>query len=378
MSRSRLFFVLASLEANDTGDEIVTLLGRLSRARLEPRVIALGERDDLQERIVEMKVRVYPLGLSGLLGTASAIPRSRRLLKDMHADVVHGFGAWGGAVARLAAPRGVPVVRSVSRPPNHDSDARGRLLQMMEGRARSRLGTRFIVPNEASRGLAVRAYGAPDGHVSVLPTSVDVTGIRDSVRRTDREHARVLLGVAPGETAFVLVTGFESAHTMDEILEGFLTASLEKPGLRMFILGSGRHESETRWRAEQLRLGDSVVFLGRGTDQGPIWAAADAAIDASPWSAWSRGALIAMAAGVPVVKRRAGEQSWPEDVGDEFPMISAHPDRFAIDLVGLASSEEARQEIAERGKEYVKGIDARVVAERLDELYASLLPGAAS
>ncbi|NCG34318.1 MAG: hypothetical protein GWP44_15730, partial [Proteobacteria bacterium] len=100
-SRPRVFFVLGSLEANDTGDEIVTILGRLSRAQFEPRVIALGGREDLQGRIVEMKVRLYPLGLSGLLGTWRAIAKVRTLLKDMDAEVVHGFGSWGGAVARL-------------------------------------------------------------------------------------------------------------------------------------------------------------------------------------------------------------------------------------------------------------------------------------
>ena len=239
MPRPRLFYILGSIEANDTGEELITILGRLSRAQFEPRVVALGGREDLQGRIVEMKVRSYPLGLSGVIGTLRAIPKVRSLLKQMGAEVVHGFGSWGGAVARLAAPKGVAVVRTVTRAPTHHNDLRGRVLRYLERRARRKIGTRFIVPNEGSRGLALRSYGAADSHVTVLPTSVDVSGVRDAVKRNGRRHAQVLLGIEPDETAVVLLTNFESSARMDNVLRGFLTAWMEQPKLRLFIVGSG-------------------------------------------------------------------------------------------------------------------------------------------
>ena len=372
MSRPRVFYVLGSLEANDTGDEIITLLGRLSRAQFEPRVVALGGRGDLQGRIVDMKVRSYPLGLSGLLGTAMAVPKTRSLLKKMGAEVVHGFGSWGGVVARLAAPRGVAVVRTVTRPPNHDKDMRGRLLRLMELRARSKVGTRFIVPNEGSRGLAIRSYAAADGHVSVLPASVDVGEVRDHVKRTGRGQARVLLGIGPQETAVALITNFHSASEMDAILYGFLTANREHPGLRLFVVGSGRHEGSTRWKAGELRMLDSVVFLGRGTESGPIWAAADVAIDATPWSSWSRSALVAIAAGVPTLKRQDGRAGWPEEMDQEFPMVSGHPDRFAMELVGLAAGQGFLEQVAAYGQRVAEEVDVGNVVEELGALYESL------
>ena len=62
MSRPRILYILSSLAANDLGDEIVTILGRLSRSKYEPRVIALGGREELLGRIVEMKVRLLSPG----------------------------------------------------------------------------------------------------------------------------------------------------------------------------------------------------------------------------------------------------------------------------------------------------------------------------
>lgn len=372
MSRPRIVYVLSSLAANDLGDEIVTILGRLSRSAYEPRVIALGGREELLGRLVEMKVRCYSLGLAGPIGAYRAVAKTRSLLRKLGPAVVHGYGSWGGSVAQLAAAPDVPVVRSVTRPPNHEKDMRGRVLQHLERKARTRAGTRFIVPNEGSRGLAVRAYGAADGHVTVLPRSVDVGDVRDRVARTGRDEARTLMGIMSGEKAFVLVSAFDSAARMDQILTGFSMATKEEPGLRLFVVGSGRYEGSTRWKAEELQLGDSVVFLGRGTEAGPIWAAADVAIDASPWASWSRSALIALAAGLPTLKRQEGVGGWSEELDESLPMISGPPERFAAEIVQLARDSGTRAEIRTRGEGFARDVDAARVVDELGDLYRSL------
>lgn len=374
MSRPRILYVLSSLAANDLGDEIVTILGRLSRSEFEPTVIGLGGREELLGRIVEMKVPCHPLGLAGPLGAYRAVGKTRRLLAELDPAVVHGYGSWGGAVAQLATPSDVPVVRSVTRPPNHERDLRGRVLQHLERRARSRAGTRFIVPNEGSRGLAVRAYGAAEGHVSVMPRSVDVGEIRDRVARTSREDARTLMGIGADQTAVVLLSGFESGARMDQILAGFALATEEAPELRMFIVGSGRYEGSTRWKAEELGLGDSVVLLGRGTEAGPIWSAADVAIDASPWASWSRSALVAIAAGLPTLKRQEGVGGWSEELEEELPMISGAPERFAAELVQLVRTPATRAEIRAQLAGVTAAVDAARTVDGLADLYRSLVP----
>lgn len=369
MSRPRVLYILASLAANDVGDEIVAILGKLSRSEFEPSVVTLGGREDLKQRIEEMKVRTHSLNLVGPMGILRAVPKVRALVRRVGADVVHGYGSWGGAVAQIAAPEDVAVVRTVTRAPNHEKDLRGRLLRHLERRARGRVHTRFIVPNEGSIGLALRAYGAADGHVSVLPMSIDVGEVRDRVRRTTREHARALMGIGPEETAFVLLTSFESEARMDQILSGISVATRERSGLRIFVVGSGRHEGSTRWKAEELHLEDSIDFLGRGTEAGPIWAAADAAIDATPMDSWSRTALLAIAAGIPTVKLQEGVGGWSEDLNEHLPMVSGHPERFAADLVRLASDAGLREEIGKHGAGVVKEVDVANVVERLGELY---------
>ena len=373
MNRPRVLYVLGSLAANDVGDEMVAILGRLSRSEFEPVVVTLGGKEDLRRRIEEMKVRTHSLGLVGSYGAYKAVSKVRALLKTIDARVLHGYGSWGGAVAELAAPSDLPVVRTVSRPPNHEKDLRGRVLQHLEKKARGRANTRFVVPNEGSIGLAIRAYGAAEEHVSVLPRSVDVGEVRDRVRRTTREHARALMGIGDDEVVFALLTGFESGARMDQILSGFAIAARERPGIRLFVVGSGRYEGSTRWKAEELQLADSIVFLGRGSEAGPIWAAADASIDATPWASWSRPALLSIAAQIPTVKLQEGVGGWSEDLDEHLPMVSGHPDRFAADLVRLASDPGLRDEIGKHGAKVAEEVDVAVVAERLGDLYRSML-----
>jgi hypothetical protein len=373
MGRPRILYVLSSLAANDLGDEIVSILSRLSRADFDPRVVALGGRADLLRRFVELKVATTSLGLAGPIGALRAVSKLKRLVAKDGADVLHAYGSWGGAVAQLASPDGLPVVRSVTHPPNRENDVRGRMLRHLERRARGAAArTRFVVPNEGSRGLAVRAYGASEDHVTILPRSIDVADVQDRVRRTSRDEARGLMGISDGQTAVVLLSDFDSGARMDQVLAGVLLTVRQAPALRFFFVGSGRHEGSTQWKAEELGLARYVAFLGRGSEAGPIWAAADVAIDASPWASWSRPALLALAAGVPTVKRQEGVGGWSEELGESLPMISGEAERFAAEVARLASDGDVRAEVRRLGAGFVRSVDSATVAESLGRLYESL------
>jgi hypothetical protein len=324
-------------------------------------------------RIVEMKVNTTSLGLSGPIGALRAVSKVKQLVAKDGADVLHAYGSWGGAVAQLASTSGIPVVRSVTHPPNHEKDLRGRILRHLERRARGvSTQTRFVVPNEGSRGLAVRAYGALEDNVTVLPRSIDVADVRDRVRRTSRADARSLMGIEADQTAVALLSDFDSGARMDQVLAGLVLAVDRAPSLRVFFVGSGRHEGSTQWKAEELGLAHNVAFLGRGSESGPIWAAADFAIDASPWASWSRSALLALAAGVPTVKRQEGVGGWSEELGESLPMISGEPERFADEVARLAADPAVRNQVLEVGGGFVRSVDSAKVAESLGRLYKSL------
>ena len=160
---------------------------------------------------------------------------------------------------------------------------------------------------------------------------------------------------------------------MDRILTGLALAQGAVPDMRMFVVGSGRYEGSTRWKADELGLADSVAFVGRGTDTDAIWAAADIAIDAAPWASWSRPALVAIAAGLPTLKMQSGLGGWSEEMGENLPMVSGEPEAFAKDLVRLSSDADLRKDILDHGARISAEVDVASVVTRLSELYESII-----
>ena len=55
-----------------------------------------------------------------------------------------------------------------------------------------------------------------------------------------------------------------------------------------------------------------------------------------------------------------------------MPMLSGHPERFAGELVRLASDVGTRREIGQHGEKIVREVDVANVVERLGALYRSL------
>jgi hypothetical protein len=72
------------------------------------------------------------------------------------------------------------------------------------------------------------------------------------------------------------------------------------------------------------------------------------------------------------VKLQSGPEGWSESLDEHLPMVSGHPERFAADLVRLASNDGLRKEILAHGARVTEEIDVRNVVERLGGLYRSL------
>ncbi|GMV08152.1 MAG: hypothetical protein AMXMBFR53_44270 [Gemmatimonadota bacterium] len=367
MTRPRLFYVLDSLEENEVGDHVITLLSRLPRSRYEPRVVALGPRGSLGSRIRDMKVTVHRLELSGSLGALLAVPRLRRLLASLDVGILHAFQPWAGAVAQLAAPSGARVYRWMDGYAPRPRTLEERLQAWVERRGAGRPGRHFFVSDEGAREDVRASYRLDD--VAVVPQCLDLGLVRERVLRIRSREARIHLGLADGERAVLLFSDFRDGARMSQALEGFAMARTEMPGLRLFIHGQGPEEGAVRWQAESLRLDDSVVFVGASRERETALRAAEAVVDAGTWPGWCRGGVEAMTLGLPVLRWVAD----PEDPGARrYPALTSGPaDRFARDVLDLLEDEGARTRVARLCAEAAQPYDVAGIADRWAELYAS-------
>ncbi len=367
MTRSRLLFVLDSLEENEVGDQVATLLGRLPRSRFDPRVVALGPRGSLGSRLRDMTITVHRLDLSGATGVLLAVPRLRRLLHGLRADILHTFQPWSGTVAQLAAPRGARVYRWVRGFPPAARGLEERLRAWMERRAASRAGRRVVVSDPDAVALVMEHFRVDD--VTVVPECVDLGLVRERILHVRSPEARIHLGMSEGQRAVVCFSDFRDGPRMSQLLDGFATARTELPRLRLFLCGRGPEEGLVRWRAESLHLEDSVVFLGTSTLRETVLRAAEVVVDAGVWPGWCRGAVEAMALGLPVLR-------WVDDA--DVPesrryasVTTGPPARFARDVLALVEDDALRTEVARRCAVAAQAYDVATVADRWTELYAS-------
>ncbi|MDG2283713.1 MAG: hypothetical protein P8L45_11355 [Longimicrobiales bacterium] len=107
MSRLQILHAMGSLVANDVGEGMVPIHGRLSRSTFEPRTVTLGRCEEFNQQIQGIEVLTSMLGLLGPPGTVQALGKVGDLIRESGVDVLHGCGSWGGALAELAAPREV-------------------------------------------------------------------------------------------------------------------------------------------------------------------------------------------------------------------------------------------------------------------------------
>ena len=266
------------------------------------------------------------------------------------------------------------ILSGINRGANLGEDVTysGTIAGAMEGVAARRGTVRFVVGAEDARARVAEHYGIDSmDSVEVVPECIDVLEVRGRVEALDIQDARLRMGLHEHEHAVVCLTAFHDEAFVEAILGGFSMARVERQDLRLFLLGAGPAETHARWRAEQLHLGDSVIFH-RDPDTYPgLLAAATAVVDAMPWPGPSRGALEAAASGVPVLRWEDGH-----DVGDPDSVparIASSPERFAGELMRFVHDPSALKAVAEGSAALARQSDVSTVAERWADFYDEVI-----
>jgi UDP-glucose:(heptosyl)LPS alpha-1,3-glucosyltransferase len=146
---------------------------------------------------------------------------------------------------------------------------------------------RIIAVSRRVKEEAIRHYGVPAEKIAVVHNGVDASEFKPSA------DARVLvrnqLGLSDGDyTLLFCGTGFRRKG-----LDYAIDAVDRVPSARLVVAGEGRPRPHPR-----------VLYLGRRTDVGHLYAAADALILPTLYDPFPNATLEAMAAGIPIIVSR--------------------------------------------------------------------------
>jgi glycosyltransferase involved in cell wall biosynthesis len=330
--------------------EALLRLSRHMRARgHEMQVWFLYEEDDIHAaepyiRVFEHKPKLGPLEYLGVF------LRLRRALKAERPDAVVGFLPLGNVFGMSAAAlAGVPWRIASQRAPGPTFGTVMRQLDRLLGA--SRMYSRIVCVSDAVRKSFDDYPRAYRSKLSVVHNGIEWQG--SSLSRTE---ARSLLNLPQDAFIYGAVGRMKVQKNYFFMLEAFAAT----PKGYLVIAGDGKLRSELEVHANQLGIGERVLFLGAlGRDEiRHFLRAMDAFIQSSLYEGQSNAVLEAMNEGLPMLLSDIPEQR--ETIIDERSGKICGLLARLDDLPGwqqafckLQADEALRTELGQAGLEHV-------------------------
>jgi glycosyltransferase involved in cell wall biosynthesis len=270
----RIVYVLTTLSAGGTENQVVALSRRMAARGHDVAIIALRcqTQSDVQAdcEVVHLDMR------RTLVTTATGLARGLRFLQRFEPDLVLSHNVHGNIVARLlrVAYPAAPVVSTIH------NVYEGGWLRMLAYRLTDSLSSANVAVSEAAAERCVRIKAMPRAKSAVITNGIDVAGFAAEGRR--RALTRERMGVLDG---FVWLTAGRIVPAKDypNLLHAFAKLRERENRVQLWIAGYGvaKYEEEMRSLAAKLDLNLDVHWLGMRCDMPALFDAADGFVLAS-------------------------------------------------------------------------------------------------
>ena len=221
----------------------------------------------------------------------------------------------------------------------------------------------------------------------IIPLGIDVGALSSS--NDKRDSFRREIAAAADE----VIVGFVGRLTEIKDISLYLQVAalvlkeVEMPPIRFVVAGEGHLRARLEAEAEELGLGDSMVFLGNRTDTDRVYAGLDIVALTSLNEGTPLSLIEAMAAGRPVISTTVGgvrdllgettEQHEGFRVCERgIGIDSRSASDYTKGLIYLVKNEKLRERSAENGRLFVGAAYSKDrLVEDIKRLYRRLKPG---
>ena len=231
-----------------------------------------------------------------------------------------------------------------------------------------------IVPSTAMRNV-LENYGCQ------TPIHISPTGIALQQFASGNGAAfRAKLGIAPERKVLVHIGRVAHEKNIGFLLRMVLHLKASQPDILLIICGEGPAQPALQQQVQQLGLQAHVRFVGyleRNTELLDCYCAADVFVFASRTETQGLVLLEAMALGVPVVSTAV--MGTIDIVAPQRGALQAEEDPadFAAKVGLLLDNPDWRRRVGEEGRLFAQSWAAPATAQRLVQIYQSMLPQAA-
>jgi len=370
----RVLWLVKGLGRGGTEQLLCSSIRHLDRQRFEVEVAyVLPWKSALVATLEAEGVPVHCLGGTGL-GALRWPLRLRSLVRRRRFDLVHTHSPAPAVMARGVLRPSKPLLLHTE----HNMWPRARFTTRWTNAVTLWRNAHVLAVSQAVADTIRRPRVVPK---SVWPTvEVAYQGIEgDRVRsaRTGRTSARRLLGLGEEELVVGTVGNLTAKKDQRSLLDALARLAAEHPHLRGVIIGLGPLEEELKAHAQELGLGDKVLFCGLRDDVPDVLPALDVFVLSSLFEGLPIALIEAMATGLACVATSVG--GVPELVTDASSAVLVPPRSVdaMVDAIGaLLADPGRRQRMGDAAATVGKTLDIAAAVKDLEATYERLAAGA--
>jgi sugar transferase (PEP-CTERM/EpsH1 system associated) len=293
------------------------------------------------------------------------VPRLARVLRRMHADVVHTHNPlpliYGAPAARLVGAAAIHT--------KHGRNPAGRANRLLR-RAAAQLASAFVAVSDTTHEQAVEQHDAPRSRMHTIANGI----------RLDRYHpdptvrARTRAELQLGDAWVVGTVGRLDAYKNQSLLVRAMAPLLAR-GARLVIVGDGPTRADVEAAVKALPDPSRVVMTGRRMDVPQLMPAFDVFALSSQTEGLPLVVPEAMAAGLPVVATAVGGIPTVIDEGETGLLVPVEDAAYAAALRTLHDDRALAKKMGARAREVAL---ARYDYGRMVDAYLALYQNAIS
>ena len=356
---------------------MVPLLKHLNREIFNPRVCVFQIKDgnpiadDL--KAIDVPVDYLPIPyLRDLL----ALPRLRRYLKGVQADLIHTQLEFADTLGNISSKLlGLPSVCTIHTMPSQEISLKGKSHQQAEWLALRFFCNRIISVSEEARLYHLKISHAAPEKVLTIYNGIDLTHYGHMDRETERVEVRNELNIPADATVLATVAVLRELKGIQFMLRAMPKILASYPNACYLIAGDGSYRDTLMAEAAKLGVSNNVIFAGMRKDVPRILSASDLFVLPTLTEALPTVLAEAMAAHLPVVASAVG--GIPEMISDHKNgrLVSPGNVQQLTDVViELLSDAHSRQKMGEAAWEVVnKKFNISEQVRQLGDLYLDLL-----
>jgi glycosyltransferase involved in cell wall biosynthesis len=212
--------------------------------------------------------------------------------------------------------------------------------------------------------------GISPAKVTVIRSGIDTTKINQSEPDPD---FRQKWGISPESLLVGTTAAFTKEKNYPVFLQAAALASKQNPKLRFMAVGAGSLLDSMKHLAEDLGIGDKVIFAGQQSNIGKLLKAMDVFVLCSNREGLSNSVMEAMCAGLSVVATNVGGIPELVENGKTGLLVPpGEPQMLAETILKLAGDSELMNSLAQNAKAASREFDKETMVDSYLSLLRSL------